>query len=587
MRTKILHFKFKKKYNEQQNENCSETKNYETIFNNILNGENLDNIKKLKYKDNSTISKNKNKIKHISKLDTLKAFKDKKANTINNENDISIKEITNKKKENNNNVNNNAFIGEKNSLFKEKEENKNQKSHAEELLSKKLNVSLIKQFKNEKNEINHIKQLNTSSNNNRSNKNKISKKLKINKKNIQSSKRAPQETLYISNNNKNKDFERKNLSGCKQFKSKIKNKSEISFRPKSKGLSTKKNSLIKNKFLITNKKKIINHENITKDIKKTNKLSPYQKEILVYKNEKKINCLGYDKKITITDNNTKNKKRTKTKNNKLKAGKFNSKEKKLILNNTNSNININININNINDDNITKKESDFVINGLSNNKISNKNNFNNNITTVNIINNNNDINNNKKKLNDYHLLWFNRSNRDNLPYLQKISSKGIKIQSININLGEDLEDNNCNKNNNINFEPNPLKDYNASEINKEKETKSEYNHYRDIDDLWSSKSLSSYSCKSGYTITRKLRSLSRERDKIKLLNQCKKNKNDIKMIGDKLLNIVNNFHNNNVINLKKSRRKDEIRKINKKNKRNKIIDIDNKNTYLFRKKIKI
>ncbi len=59
------------------------------------------------------------------------------------------------------------------------------------------------------------------------------------------------------------------------------------------------------------------------------------------------------------------------------------------------------------------------------------------------------------------------------------------------------------------------------------------------------------------------------------------------MIGDKLLNIVNNFHNNNVINLKKSRRKDEIRKINKKNKRNKIIDIDNKNTYLFRKKIKI
>ena len=587
MRTKILHFKFKKKYNEQQNENCSETKNYETIFNNILNGENLDNIKKLKTKDNSTISKNKNKIKHISKLDTLKAFKDKKANTINNENDISIKEITNKKKENNNNVNNNAFIGEKNSLFKEKEENKNQKSHAEELLSKKLNVSLIKQFKNEKNEINHIKQLNTSSNNNRSNKNKISKKLKINKNNIQSSKRAPQETLYISNNNKNKDFERKNLSGCKQFKSKIKNKSEISFRPKSKGLSTKKNSLIKNKFLITNKKKIINHENITKDIKKTNKLSPYQKEILVYKNEKKINCLGYDKKITITDNNTKNKKRTKTKNNKLKAGKFNSKEKKLILNNTNSNININININNINDDNITKKESDFVINGLSNNKISNKNNFNNNITTVNIINNNNDINNNKKKLNDYHLLWFNRSNRDNLPYLQKISSKGIKIQSININLGEDLEDNNCNKNNNINFEPNPLKDYNASEINKEKETKSEYNHYRDIDDLWSSKSLSSYSCKSGYTITRKLRSLSRERDKIKLLNQCKKNKNDIKMIGDKLLNIVNNFHNNNVINLKKSRRKDEIRKINKKNKRNKIIDIDNKNTYLFRKKIKI
>ena len=208
---------------------------------------------------------------------------------------------------------------------------------------------------------------------------------------------------------------------------------------------------------------------------------------------------------------------------------------------------------------------------MSNNKISNKNNFNNNITTVNIINNNNDINNNKKKLNDYHLLWFNRSNRDNLPYLQKISSKGIKIQSININLGEDLEDNNCNKNNNINFEPNPLKDYNASEINKEKETKSEYNHYRDIDDLWSSKSLSSYSCKSGYTITRKLRSLSRERDKIKLLNQCKKNKNDIKMIGDKLLNIVNNFHNNNVINLKKSRRKDEIRKINKKNKRNKIL----------------
>ena len=64
----------------------------------------------------------------------------------------------------------------------------------------------------------------------------------------------------------------------------------------------------------------------------------------------------------------------------------------------------------------------------------------------------------------------------------------------------------------------------------------------------------------------KLRSLSRERDKIKLLNQCKnKNDKDMERISDKLLNIVNNFHNNSIDDLKKERKSiNEIRKKDKK-----------------------
>jgi hypothetical protein len=135
-----------------------------------------------------------------------------------------------------------------------------------------------------------------------------------------------------------------------------------------------------------------------------------------------------------------------------------------------------------------------------------------------------------------------------LPHYNKNNPKGIEIQSININLGEEVDDdfNKIKLKNNItdnNKENNNF--HKKKEIeNEKKEAQSEYEYYRDLDDFWSNRSQTSFSCKSGFTASRKLRSLSRERNKKKLLNNCqKKNEQDIERIGDKLLNIVNNFHN--------------------------------------------
>ena len=94
---------------------------------------------------------------------------------------------------------------------------------------------------------------------------------------------------------------------------------------------------------------------------------------------------------------------------------------------------------------------------------------------------------------------------------------------------------------------------NNRENNYKNEVLSEYEHFRDYDDFWSNKSSTSYSCKSGFTATRKLRSLSRERDKIKMMNNLKNyEKNKIDKIEDKLINIVNKFHKENSINSKKN-----------------------------------
>lgn len=237
----------------------------------------------------------------------------------------------------------------------------------------------------------------------------------------------------------------------------------------------------------------------------------------------------------------------------------NINNKKKILNNTNSNININIK--NINDNNTNKKESKCIINGITSKSVSKKNNFNNNITTSFIINNNdtNNNNNNIKMMKNYPLLFYNHKNKIISQNSDKINSRIIRIQSININLGEDLDNNNYGYNNIISnnncANNNVFKEYNnTNEIDKEKDTKSEYEHYRYVEDFLDNRSLTNFSCKSGYTGTRKLRSLSRERDRIKLLNKCKNNEKDLGLIGDKLLKIVSNFHNNNnVVNFKNNK----------------------------------
>ena len=71
MKSKILHFKFHKKTSDQDEKHPS-NKNYESIYNNILNGENLDKIPEVRYSLKKEPLRNKNKIKHISKLNSFK-----------------------------------------------------------------------------------------------------------------------------------------------------------------------------------------------------------------------------------------------------------------------------------------------------------------------------------------------------------------------------------------------------------------------------------------------------------------------------------------------------------------------------------
>ena len=305
--------------------------------------------------------------------------------------------------------------------------------------------------------------------------------------------------------------------------------------------------------------------NITKKFSKDKKILNPETNNVVFKS-KKARAFNTVEKITITSDSKKepNYKDCISINN-------NFKKKRLILNNTNSNINININITNINDKNSKKEESNITEREQS--KLNTENNYNSNITTVNIINNNSISK--KISTNDYRLLFYNHSNNNNkhLPYQTKISSKGIKIESIDINLSEEndppnpkitkfkfkknLKKNNLNKNHKFGSETN----------DNSKEVQSEYEHFRDMDDFISNKSSTSFSCKSGFTVTRKLRSLSRERDKFKMMNNLKNfDKNKIDKIEDKLMNIVNKFHKDNSINnMNKKKRSNIILKSRRKN----------------------
>ena len=271
-------------------------------------------------------------------------------------------------------------------------------------------------------------------------------------------------------------------------------------------------------------------------------------------------------KITITNDNIEEKKNYKD----YISIKNTIKKKKYILNNTNSNINININITNINDKN-TKKDPSYPSRVNSTPLISdliNESNYNSSITTVNIINNNGI----PKKIssNKCHLLFHNNANKKNSQYFSKINPQGVKIESININLGEDEPVAKDLKKNKFKFKKNLKKNIihqnsnidldslnNNSNIYEGNDTQSEYEHFRDMGDFLSSKSLTNYSCKSGFTGSRKLRSLNRERDKIKMMNNLKNNENKIDKIENKLINIVNKFHedNNSIISTKKKKKK--------------------------------
>ena len=553
MKPKLVSFKFTKKLPEAKGKTKKSQKNYENIFNDILSGtkseqKSMPTTKRENRTEKSQITSKKNKIKYILKLETINLQDDIKSIPKNNflteeyekNNDIEqIKSKTDKVEINKeNDIKHQNFIDyylmdksiDKN-IYKAKIERKDKLKT--ESSDKELNRLLIKKHKehtlNKTDQLsNHIKCIKTMNNKTNLNANKRgSINLKKNEENLCKIKYSYTNKLdnksLIFNKNKENKKERKFGEKNKKFK-KIEKKT---FHQKTKNLicNSKKDRLY-NKTV--DKIKINTNDN---------------------DNNKEVNYKDY---ISINDN---------------------IKKKRLILNNTNSNINININITNINDKNIKKD-----INSYSKSKIphlNTENNYKSNITTVNIINNNNI----SKKLasNDYRLLFYNYSNKKYLPHQTKITPQGIKIESIDINLNEE-EQNPVIKTHKFKFKKNLKKNnyfQNGKNFidNNEKETRSEYEHFLDREDYWSNKSSTSYSCRSGFTVTRKLRSLNRERDKIKMMNNLKNSeKNNIDKIEDKLINIVNKFHKDNSLN-----------KINKKRKSTNIIKLNNKNYDLNKK----
>ena len=539
MKPKIVPFKFTKKQIELKGKSKISKKNYENIFNDILSGKKQaknpkPTVKKENLEQNYSNIAKKNKIKFIAKLKKIDLSCELNDNA-KNTNLSKFQEQTSLREDNicyphfemNNKANN--FCTTEN---KENIENKN-------IIDDYLMKNSI--VKNKKKATIEIKEkFNTV--NNRAKERELISFL---------DKKEKSYTQY--NNNKNKH----NFIKCV----KTMNDNSLAYKNKKKESS---NSVLKNDYSYKRnfsninrfKTKSFKQNNNNKEnklmekVNKMNKLEKNRKQSFPKTNNKQ-NYIRKNKdykvvrKITITNDNNKE-----VKYKDYISIKNTIQKKRLILNNTNSNINININITNINDKN-HKKES--VPSSKRKKSDNNEDNYNSNITTVNIINNNN-ISKNLKS-NDYQLLFNNNSKRKFQPFQTKISSKGIKIESIDINLNEE-EQSSSKKKRKFKFKKNIKKNKNYQnnilEQKEKLEAQSEYGHILDLDDFWSNKSSTSFSCKSGFTASRKIRSLSRERDKFKMLNNLKNwENNKIAKIEDKLKNIVNKFHNdsnNNTIN---------------------------------------
>ena len=539
MKPKIVPFKFTKKQIELKGKSKISKKNYENIFNDILSGKKqaknpkptvkIENLEQ----NYSNIAK-KNKIKFIAKLEKIDLSCELNDNAKNTnlskfQEQTSLREdnicyphfeMNNKANnfcttENKENIENKNIIDDylmKNSIvknkkkatieIKEKFNTVNNRAKEKELISflDKKEKSYT-QYNNNKNKHNFIKCVKTMNDNSLAYKNR--------------KKESSNSVL------KNDYSYKRNFSNINRFKTK-------SFKQNN---NNKENKLMEK----VNKMNKL-EKNRKQSFPKTNNTQNYIRKNKDYK---------VVRKITITNDNNKE-----VKYKDYISIKNTIQKKRLILNNTNSNINININITNINDKN-HKKES--VPSSKRKKSDNNEDNYNSNITTVNIINNNN-ISKNLKS-NDYQLLFNNNSKRKFQPFQTKISSKGIKIESIDINLNEE-EQSSSKKKRKFKFKKNIKKNKNYQnnilEQKEKLEAQSEYGHILDLDDFWSNKSSTSFSCKSGFTASRKIRSLSRERDKFKMLNNLKNwENNKIAKIEDKLKNIVNKFHNdsnNNTIN---------------------------------------
>ena len=566
MKRKIVSFKFTKKQTETKGKPAKTKKNYENIFNDILSGKKIEkkskNLSQIENQEQKSSNINKkNKIKFISKLDKTNITEElsslpKNINILTEEcekNNNIIK--TNNISDNNENC---ISITDKNETTKEQ----NKVNIIDEYIMNKSNEN-IKSNQNKEIKKQDNKEQNKT----------VEQKLipwideeENNKKNVLYKK--DKQYNYIKSVRAMKNNKKINIKNREINNNIIKSKKNSIEESSNRIYSYKRNISQKNKYndnTFKQNKNIIKENNIktnvTKKYNKDKKIFLSKSNNLAFKN-KKIRAYNTVDKITITSDikNDSSYKDYISINNTIK-------KKKLILNNTNSNINININITNINDKNSKKEGSSPTERKQS--KLNTENNYNSNITTVNIINNNNISK--KNSNNDYRFMFYSHSTNKHLPYQTKINSKCIKIESIDINLSE--ENDPPSKKEKFKFKKN-LKKNNfdktrkvISENNDSKEVQSEYEHFRDIDDFWSNKSSTSYSCKSGFTVARKLRSLSIERDKFKMLNNLKNlDKNKMDKIEDKLMNIVNKFHKDNSINnMSKKRRSNIILKYRKNN----------------------
>ena len=545
MKPKLISFKFTKKQEESKGKTSKSKKNYENIFNDILSGIKKPKNSELDSKDNiraiNCNNQKKNKIKFIEKVEQL-----------------SLNEINNKIDDKNIQKDNEICITDTSGKCIDKNIINDYINKSNDELNK-INLKLKEKYSTENNPIEkelipYIKEKESKSSIKDKQQNYIKSVKAMDNKNHQTQKNKLQLKRTVLN--KPKKIEQNNNKG-KSHKFKIIR--SITSNGKINKTFRSKKKLYEKKQPLTKTNNLINNNNIKKN--------------------RQYNIMN---KITITNDNIEEKKNYKD----YISIKNTIKKKKYILNNTNSNINININITNINDKN-TKKDPSYPSRVNSTPLISdliNESNYNSSITTVNIINNNGI----PKKIssNKCRLLFHNNANKKNSKYFSKINPQGVKIESININLGEDEPVAKDLKKNKFKFKKNLKKNIihqnsnidldslnNNSNIYEGNDTQSEYEHFRDMGDFLSSKSLTNYSCKSGFTGSRKLRSLNRERDKIKMMNNLKNSeKNNIDKIEDKLINIVNKFHKDNSLN-----------KIIKKRKSTNIIKLKNQNYDLNKK----
>jgi len=526
MNQKIISYKFSKKGSESHEKINKSKKNYENIFNDILNRKNIDNPDCKNIINESLQNKNqlnkKNKIKYISKVD-----------------------------------NSNGNEGIKENIDNYKLENKF-------LDKKKKNIAsymILNEIKNikDKNVLSYNDLNNFGINNDYMNKSKVitgnyrktlnqhfdNKPIYTHQNSNSHCSKKKNNIIFIPQNSEKSRKEQRGNKSVKKYNKINLTKNEIDkennkpfnvvkVRKKYELDFSDKNILLNSKISNVNNKKQTKNKIAYKKYeygeKKEKKIPSYKIKNLIYKDFKKKNHFNYVNKIAITNDDLD--KNSNINNNINSYNNRRNKIKNLRINK--SNLNININLTNFSE---KVKKSNLIC----------EHNYN--ITKTNLLNNKNFT---RKNTNDYHLPFYNYSSNKKLSNLNHIISKGIKIQSININLGDDNNnDNKFNRKNNnfknkdngnfIFLSENNLK---SKEIDLDKkETQSEYDHLNDYEDFWSNRSMTANSCKSGFTASTRLRSLSKERDKIKLLNKIrKKNENDMERIGDKLLNIVSNFH---------------------------------------------